>query len=235
MGNNVNMDKVLIHYEDVEINHGGNVILHNVNFEQQRGEFLYIIGKVGSGKSSFLKTLYCDFSISSGKAFICGYDLIKIKKKQIPMLRKRIGIVFQDFQLLIDRSVNDNLKFVLKVTGWKNKKVINDRIQEALVQVGMADKGYKMPHELSGGEQQRIVIARALLNFPEIILADEPTGNLDRESCRKIVRLLQDISSDGTAVIMATHNYQLVQEFPSKTKKCEESQLFDCQLSKVIE
>ncbi len=172
----------LISYKDVEIHREENVVLRNVNMELNKGEFLYIIGAVGSGKSSILKTIYCDTDINKGEAHVFDYDLNKIKRKQIPQLRRKLGIVFQDFQLLIDRSVEENLKFVLKATGWKNKVEIHDRIANVLSQVGMQNKGYKMPHELSGGEQQRIVIARALLNSPEIILADEPTGNLDPET-----------------------------------------------------
>ncbi|MDR1527041.1 MAG: ATP-binding cassette domain-containing protein [Dysgonamonadaceae bacterium] len=221
------MEEVLISYRDVELCRGENVILRDVNFEQRKGEFIYIIGRVGSGKSTLLKTLYCDMPVSKGKAFIFDYNLLKIKNKQIPMLRRKVGIVFQDFQLLTDRSVYNNLKFVLQATGWKDKNEIDDRIQAVLIQVGMTNKGYKMPYELSGGEQQRIAIARALLNSPEIILADEPTGNLDVESGRRIVQLLHDISDTGTAVIMTTHNYQWVQEFPAEIKKCEEGQLID--------
>jgi cell division transport system ATP-binding protein len=224
------MENVLIHYQNVELSIKENIILQNVTFEQHKGEFLYVIGKVGSGKSTLLKTLYCEKSIDKGSAFIFDYNLRKIKSKEIPLLRRKVGIVFQDFQLLTDRSVNSNLEFVLKATGWKGKKIINDRINDVLNQVGMGNKGYKMPHELSGGEQQRIVIARALLNSPEIILADEPTGNLDLESGNKIVQLLHDICDSGTAVIMTTHNYQLVQNFPAKVKRCENGQLFDCEL-----
>jgi cell division transport system ATP-binding protein len=221
------MEDVLISYRNVELWRGENVILRQVDFEQRKGEFVYIIGRVGSGKSTFLKTLYCDMPVESGEATIFDYNLLKIKNKQIPMLRRKVGVVFQDFQLLTDRSVHNNLKFVLQATGWKDKSEITERIQAVLTQVGMANKGYKMPYELSGGEQQRIAIARALLNAPEIILADEPTGNLDVESGRRIVQLLHDICDGGTAVIMSTHNYQWVQEFPAKIKKCEEGRLVD--------
>ncbi|MDR2844187.1 MAG: ATP-binding cassette domain-containing protein [Candidatus Symbiothrix sp.] len=220
------MEDLLIQYNQVELCRGENSILQHVNFELHKGEFLYIIGKVGSGKSSLLKTFYRDIPIESGQALILDYNLMKIKKNQIPLLRRQIGIVFQDFQLLTDRSVNANLEFVLKATAWKDKNSIHERIQEVLKQVGMTNKGYKMPHELSGGEQQRIVIARALLNAPKIILADEPTGNLDVESGNKIVQLLHDICSNGTAVVMTTHNYQLVQKFPAKLMKCEDGKLF---------
>ena len=224
------MEDVLIHYQDVELSLNENIILSQVTFKQQKGEFLYVIGKVGSGKSTLLKTLYCERPIDKGEAFIFDYNLQKIKKKQIPLLRRKVGIVFQDFQLLTDRSVYRNLEFVLRATGWKSKENINERINEVLSKVGMVNKGYKRPHELSGGEQQRIVIARALLNSPEIILADEPTGNLDSESGSKIVQLLHDICDSGTAVIMTTHNYQLVQNFPAKVMKCENGQLFDYEL-----
>jgi cell division transport system ATP-binding protein len=182
---------------------------------------------VGSGKTSLLKTLYAENPVKQGYARIFDYDLRTIKKKEIPFLRRKVGIVFQDFQLLIDRSVEKNLQFVLKATGWKDKIAIKDRIESVLLQVGMTNKGYKMPHELSGGEKQRIVIARALLNSPELILADEPTGNLDPETGTNIVQLLHDICNNGTSVIMTTHNYQFVQHFPGKIKKCEDGKLLD--------
>ena len=217
----------LIDYKNVSIQKNENVILKDVNFSLEKGEFLYIIGKVGAGKSSLLKTIYCEMRIKEGDAAVFDYDLLKIKKKQIPFLRRKIGIVFQDFQLLTDRSVYKNLLFVLKATGWKNKLEIQKRIEEVLVQVGMSNKHYKFPHELSGGEQQRIVIARALLNSPELILADEPTGNLDPETGSQIVQLLHDISKNGTAVIMTTHNYHWVQNFSAKVMKCENQRLIE--------
>jgi cell division transport system ATP-binding protein len=220
-------NEILIEYKGVEICREENIILSGVSFEQRKGEFLYIIGKVGSGKSSLLKTLYCEMPVKNGYARIFDYNLQTIKRKQIPYLRRKVGIVFQDFQLLTDRSIEKNLLFVLKATGWKDKIAIENRIEEVLLQVGMQNKGYKFPHELSGGEQQRIVIARALLNAPELILADEPTGNLDPETGSKIVQLLQDISETGTSVIMTTHNYNLVQIFPGKVKKCEDGKLLD--------
>ena len=223
------MDK-LVKYEHVEICREENIVLQDVNFELDKGEFLYIIGKVGSGKSSILKTLYREMPIIHGKGYILDYDLKRIKRKEIPFLRRKLGIVFQDFQLLTDRSVYKNLEFVLKSTGWKNKHQIEDRIEEVLAQVGMVNKGYKMVHELSGGEQQRIVIARALLNSPELILADEPTGNLDPETGSQIVQLLHGIKETGTAVIMSTHNYQLVQNFPARVKKCENGSFEDVEL-----
>ncbi|GHU71125.1 phosphonate ABC transporter ATP-binding protein [Bacteroidia bacterium] len=219
------MEEILIRYKEVEICRGENTILEEVNLEMRAGEFLYITGKVGSGKSTLLKTFYADIIIESGQAQIFDFDLRKIKNKQIPALRRQIGIVFQDFQLLTDRSVNDNLEFVLKSTGWKDKNDIQERIERVLNQMEMSNKGYKMPYELSGGEQQRIVIARALLNSPQIILADEPTGNLDAESGYKIVQLLHAICASGTAVIMTTHNTQWVQQFPAKVLKCEERRL----------
>ena len=221
------MEDVLISYQNVELYRGENLILRDVTFEQRKGEFVYIIGRVGSGKSTLLKTLYCDMPICKGEAFIFDYDLMRIKNKQIPMLRRKVGIVFQDFQLLTDRSVRKNLEFVLQSTGWKDKNEINDRIRSVLTQVGMTNKGYKMPYELSGGEQQQVAIARALLNSPGIILADEPTGNLDMESGRRIVQLLHDISDAGTAVIMTTHNSRWVEEFPAIIKKCEEGRFIE--------
>ena len=223
-------NNALIRYENVEIRREENIILKNVSFELNKGEFLYIIGKVGSGKSSLLKTIYCETPLNGGTGYVLDYDLNKIKRKQIPHLRRQIGIVFQDFQLLIDRSVENNLKFVLKATGWKNKLNIENRIKEVLAQVGMENKGYKFPNELSGGEQQRIVIARALLNSPQIILADEPTGNLDPDTSKKILQLLHDICDKGTSVIMSTHNYNLVNMFPGKVKKCDNGNFFDSEM-----
>lgn len=215
------MDEILIKYDEVQLNRAENIILKDLNFEVRKGEFLYIIGRVGSGKSTLMKSLYAEIPVEMGDAVIFDYNLRKMKRKDIPYLRRKIGIVFQDFQLLIDRSVEKNLEFVLRATGWKSKLAISNRIEEVLEQVGMRNKTYKMPHELSGGEQQRIVIARALLNSPSLILADEPTGNLDPETGSQIVALLQQISKQGTAVIMSTHNYSIVQAFPGKIVKCE--------------
>ncbi len=215
------MDEILIKYDEVQLNRAENIILKDLNFEVRKGEFLYIIGRVGSGKSTLMKSLYAEIPVEMGDAVIFDYNLRKMKRKDIPYLRRKIGIVFQDFQLLIDRSVEKNLEFVLRATGWKSKLAISNRIEEVLEQVGMKNKTYKMPHELSGGEQQRIVIARALLNSPSLILADEPTGNLDPETGSQIVALLQQISKQGTAVIMSTHNYSIVQAFPGKIVKCE--------------
>lgn len=220
-------DTTLLRLDGVEICRDENVILHNASFSLRSGEFVYVIGKVGSGKSSLLKSLYCEIPISQGEAWLMDYNLCKMKRKDIPYLRRKLGIVFQDFQLLTDRSVIKNLEFVLRATGWKKKSEIKERIEEVLHQVGMQTKGYKMPHELSGGEQQRIVIARTLLNDPELILADEPTGNLDPETSGQIVQLLHDICQKGTAVIMTTHNYTLVHNYPARIVKCENACLGD--------
>ena len=220
-------DQLLIKYRDVSINIEENTILRGVNLDIKRNDFFYVIGRVGSGKSTLLKSIYAELPIEEGEAFVFDYNLSTLKRKNIPFLRRKIGIVFQDFQLLIDRSVEKNLEFVLRATGWENKKVIKDRIHEVLVQVNMQNKAYKMPHELSGGEQQRVVIARALLNSPSLILADEPTGNLDPETGNQIVALLHTISQNGTAVLMSTHNYSIVQSFPAKILKCENMALID--------
>ncbi|MBD9091098.1 cell division ATP-binding protein FtsE [Bacteroides stercorirosoris] len=221
------MGEPLIRYKDVEVHQQDLCVLNEVNLELQKGEFVYLIGKVGSGKTSLLKTFYGELDVISGEAVVLGYDMNRIKRKHIPQLRRKLGIVFQDFQLLTDRTVNDNLAFVLKATGWKNKAEIKDRISEVLMQVGMGNKGYKFPNELSGGEQQRIVIARAMLNSPEIILADEPTGNLDAETGRAIVGLLHNISRTGSLVVMTTHNLQLLHEFPGQVYRCAGHQITD--------
>jgi cell division transport system ATP-binding protein len=220
-------EPLLLRLENIEIKRDENVILRDASLSLRNGEFVYIIGKVGSGKSSLLKSLYCEIPIIHGKARLLEYNLRRIKYKDIPFLRRRLGIVFQDFQLLIDRSVDSNLEFVLRATGWTQKDKIEIRINDVLNQVGMQNKGYKRPHELSGGEQQRIVIARALLNDPKLILADEPTGNLDPETSAQIVQLLHDISRKGTAVIMTTHNYNMVRDFPARVVKCENGYLSD--------
>lgn len=220
-------EKSIIKYNNVSLNIEENTILKDVTFEVKRNDFLYVIGRVGSGKSTLLKSIYAELPIAEGDAQVFDYNLSTLKRKNIPFLRRKIGIVFQDFQLLIDRSVEKNLEFVLRATGWENKKVIKDRINEVLVQVNMQNKAYKMPHELSGGEQQRVVIARALLNSPSLILADEPTGNLDPVTGNQIVDLLHSISQKDTAVIMSTHNYSIVQNFPGKIMKCENMALID--------
>lgn len=210
------MSEPIIRYQNVCVSQQGLEILEGVNFELNQGEFVYLIGKVGSGKTSFLKTIYGELEIQSGEAEVMGCNMRTIKQKHIPDLRRRLGIVFQDFQLLTDRTVHANLEFVLRATGWKNKVEIHTRIEEVLEQVGMSGKGYKMPNELSGGEQQRIVIARAILNKPELILADEPTGNLDVETGHSIVKLLKEICAQGSAILMITHNLNLLTEYPGK-------------------
>ena len=225
----------LISYQNVEVHQQETIVLEGVDLKIEKGEFVYLIGKVGSGKSSLLKTMYGELDIHSGNAEVLGYDMANIRRKQIPALRKRIGIVFQDFQLLIDRNVRENLDFVLKATGWDDKRKRQFRIEEVLEQVGMQTKGYKMPHELSGGEQQRIVIARAILNTPDIILADEPTGNLDPDTGRQIVELLRSIREKGSTVIMTTHNLQLLEEFPGKVFRCENHKIVEQKTSEELE
>ena len=217
----------LLRLRNITIRRGDNLILHEANFELQNGEFVYIIGKVGSGKTTLLEALYHEAPIERGWAQVMDFDLLKLRFKEVPYLRRKLGIVFQDFQLLMDRTVYNNLGFVLQATGWRDQTRINERIEEVLFQVGMQNKGYKMPHELSGGEQQRIVIARALLNRPRLILADEPTGNLDPETSAQIVQLLHAICRQGTAVIMATHNYNMVHRYPARVVKCENGLLTD--------
>lgn len=215
----------ILKYNDVEILRKELVVLKHVTFSMEEGEFAYLIGKVGSGKSSLMKSIYAEIPLHDGEAEVLGTPVVGIRRKDIPALRRKIGIVFQDFQLLTDRTVYQNLKFVLDATGWRDKVEIDDRIEQVLKQVGMQTKSYKMPHELSGGEQQRIVIARALLNKPRLILADEPTGNLDPETGQQIVDHLREISRQGTAVLMATHNLQLVEQYPAKVFRCENKQL----------
>lgn len=218
----------IIDYSGVEIHRAEKTVLKDVTFSIGEGEFCYLVGRVGSGKSSLLKSMYADVPIFSGEtASVLGYDLIGIKKKKIPYLRRNIGIVFQDFQLLQDRSVYDNLSFVLKATGWKNRSEMDQRIEDVLIDVGMNNKSYKMPHELSGGEQQRIVIARSLLNNPKLILADEPTGNLDPQTGITIVSLLHNLTAAGHSVIMATHNLQLCEDFPARILRCRDKELVD--------
>ena len=221
---------MLIDYQNVSIYQADKCVLQNINFHIDEGEFAYLIGKVGSGKSSLVKTLYCELDLVEGeteKAEILGRDLKTIRRKEIPALRKELGIIFQDFQLLHDRTVRKNFEFVLKATGWKNKKDREKRIEEVLNEVGMIDKIDKMPHELSGGEQQRVAIARAILNNPKIIIADEPTGNLDPETASNIVSLLKDITKQGTAVVMTTHNIPMLDKFPGIVYRCKEGVLYD--------
>ena len=220
-------DQPLISYKNVDINQQELGILNNVNFELKKGEFVYLIGKVGTGKSTFLKTIYGELDICEGEATVLGYDMRTIKQKNIASLRRKLGIVFQDFQLLTDRTVYDNLDFVLRATGWKQFSERESRIEEVLRLVGMENKGYKMPNELSGGEQQRIVIARAVLNSPEVILADEPTGNLDVETGKAIVELLHNICESGSSVVMTTHNLQLLKEYPGSVYRCSEHRITD--------
>ena len=221
------MSEVLIRYKHVNISQNDGDVLKNVNFELREKEFLYIIGKVASGKTTLMKSVYGEIPIYEGEATVLNYNLRKIKSKQIPYLRRLLGIAFQDFQLLGDRNVSDNLEFVLRSTGWNKSADISSRIGGVLHQVGLPDKGDKMPHQLSGGEQQRVVVARALLNFPKIILADEPTGNLDPETGEQILNLLHDICRNGTAVMMSSHNYQLVGKFPARMMRCESGTLSD--------
>lgn len=217
----------IISFEGANIFQEDHLVLTNVNFQVKKNEFVYLIGKVGSGKTSLIKTINAEIPLKQGEAFVAGYHLHKLKNNQVPKLRRNLGIVFQDFQLLIDRNVHENLKFVLGATGWKNKKEIDNRIEEVLDKVGLQHKGYKMPHQLSGGEQQRVVIARALLNDPEVILADEPTGNLDPETSDQIMQILFAIQHTGRAVVMATHNYNLFEKYPAKTLKCEDGKVIE--------
>jgi cell division transport system ATP-binding protein len=216
----------IINFDQVNVFQGDNLILTDVKFTVSKGEFVYLIGKTGSGKSSLLKTIYAELPVKSGVANVSNFDLTSIRNKEVPLLRRKLGIVFQDFQLLTDRSVNENLIFVLKATGWKSKQKMEARVGDVLEKVGLGTKGFKMPHQLSGGEQQRVGVARALLNDPEIILADEPTGNLDPETSAGIMKLLFEIRSTGRAVLMATHNYTLFRDFPARTLKCEDGKMF---------
>jgi cell division transport system ATP-binding protein len=221
---------MLIDYQHVNVYQQDNLILGDVDFHVDEGEFVYIIGKVGSGKSSLLKTLYCELDLEpqeEEKAEVLGRDLLTLKRKEIPALRKEMGIIFQDFQLLHDRDVYQNLRFVLRATGWKGKDKIDERINDVLEAVGMTDKIHSMPHELSGGEQQRIAIARSLLNHPKMIIADEPTGNLDPETANNIVRLLKNITAEGTAVVMSTHNIPMLDRFPGIVYRCKDGHIGD--------
>ena len=226
---------VIIELKDCLIWQQDHLVLSGVSLSVRKGEFMFLVGKVGSGKTSLIKTINAQLPLREGTGIVAGYNLARIRQKDIPMLRRKLGIVFQDFQLLTDRSVYDNLEFVLKATGWKNKQEIDTRIGEVLEKVGLGLKGYKMPHQLSGGEQQRVVIGRALLNDPDIILADEPTGNLDPETSEGIVKLLKDISTTGRAVIIATHNHTILKKFPSRTMKCDGGKLTEVQVDQEIE
>ena len=222
------MPDAIVELKAANIYQGGSLILSDVNIEVHRAEFVYLVGKTGTGKSSLLKTLYADLDLTEGDGSVVGYDLRKLNWRNIPYLRRNLGVVFQDFQLLTDRSVNNNLKFVLRATGWKDDKLMDEKISDVLDKVGLKTKGFKMPFELSGGEQQRMDIARAILNSPKLILADEPTGNLDPETSDEIMNLLFNISRDyGTAVIMATHDYMVINKFPARTIKTERGKVFD--------
>ena len=221
------MSQAVLSLKDVTIYQENKVILSQINLEVNHGEFLYIIGKTGTGKSSFMKTLYGDLPLTEGEGHIVEYDLAALQEKDIPYLRRKIGIVFQDFKLLPDRSVNDNMLFVLKATGWTDATEMQNKIDEVLDKVGMKGFANQMPHQLSGGEQQRVAIARALLNDPELILADEPTGNLDPQTSVEVLEVLKNINALGKTIIMATHDYALLMKFPSKTLKCEDGAIFE--------
>lgn len=221
------MSQTVLSLKNVTIYQEKKVILSQINLEVKEGEFLYIIGKTGTGKSSFMKTLYGDLPLTEGSGNIVGYDLFKLKENDIPFLRRKIGIVFQDFQLLHDRSVNENMLFVLKATGWTDNQKMQEKIDDVLERVGLKGISKKMPHQLSGGEQQRVAIARALLNDPELILADEPTGNLDPQTSAEVLAVLKKINENGKTVIMATHDYAVIMKFPSKTLKCEDNTIFE--------
>ena len=222
------MADAIIDIRNANIFQGDNLILQNVSLQVNKGEFVYLVGKTGTGKSTLLKTMYGELPLKEGEATVAGYDLRKLTWKTVPYLRRSIGVVFQYFQLLTDRNVNENLKFVLKATGWKDEKLMNEKIADVLEKVGLKSKGFKMPFEMSGGEQQRVDIARALLNSPKLILADEPTGNLDPETSDEIMNLLFHISKDfGTAIVMATHDYIVIRKFPARTVRTERGQIFD--------
>lgn len=225
---------VLLTLKDIIVKRDENIILNGASLDVFSGEFVYLIGRVGAGKSSLIKSVYADLPIAQGEGRFGDFNLREIKRKEIPFLRRQLGIIFQDFQLLTDRSVEKNLEFVLKATGWKDKSLIRKRISEVLEQVGLESKGYKLPHELSGGEQQRVVISRALLNKPKMILADEPTGNLDPLTGEQIVTLLREISGTGTAVLMSTHNYALVKKYPARIVQVIEGKLEEMQLREEI-
>ena len=221
------MGENILQLKNVAIFQKENLVLNNIDIEIKKGEFVYLIGKTGSGKSSFIKTLYADLPLTEGKGTIVGFDLRTLVEKEIPFLRRKIGIVFQDFKLLSDRNISNNLLFILKATGWKDTSKMHAKIEEVLDKVAMKTKGFRFPHELSGGEQQRIAIARALLNDPELILADEPTGNLDPQTSVEVMSILREINAAGRTILMATHDYALILKFPAKTLKCDGSKIFE--------
>ena len=221
------MSDTVVEFNKAKIVQRDQIIFEAVDLKISKGEFVYLIGKTGSGKSSLLKTLYGELPLNSGTGQVAGFNLMGLKERQIPSLRRKLGIVFQDFQLLNDRNVHENLSFVLKATGWNQEAQINQRIQEVLTRVGMSDKGQKLPYQMSGGEQQRIAIARALLNDPELIVADEPTGNLDPQTSMEVMNLLRELNQNGRSILMATHDYALLLKYPSKTIKCEGGAVFE--------
>ncbi len=229
------MDNFTVDIRSANIYQEDNLVLSDVNFSLGKGQFVYLIGRVGSGKTSLIKTITAEIPLKEGEAFVCGFNLKKLKRNQVPKLRRKIGVVFQDFQLLSDRSVYDNLLFVLKATGWNDKSAIKQRIAEVLDMVELKFKDYKMPHQLSGGEQQRVVIARALLNNPELILADEPTGNLDMETSEGIMQILHNLSASGISIIMATHNTQIIKKFPARTIRCEKGKVVETEQAAEID
>ena len=221
------MENPVLHLKEVSVYQKNNLILSNVNLTVGKGELVYLIGKTGSGKSSLIKLLYGDLPLTKGQGKVVGFNLKNLTEDEIPLLRRKLGVVFQDFKLLTDRSVYDNLAFVLKATGWTDKTKIDKRIEEVLAKVKMQNAGFKFPHELSGGEKQRVAIARALLNNPELILADEPTGNLDPETSVEVMQVLKEINASGRTILMATHDYALILKFPSKTLKCDGERIFE--------
>lgn len=229
------MSETILTLTNVAIYQRESLILSEVNVNINKGEFVYLIGKTGTGKSSFMKTLYGDIPLKEGQGEIVGMDLKKLKEKEIPYLRRKLGVVFQDFKLLNDRNVKQNLEFVLKATGWKDKGEIENKIDKVLRKVGMQTKNFKFPYQLSGGEQQRIAIARALLNDPELILADEPTGNLDPQTSVEVMEVLQDLNKNGNTILMATHDYALLLKYPSKTLKCDGQKVFEVVQKKAKE